>query len=129
MPGRVCEVCGAAFEARTARARFCSNTCTQRSRRATRDRSRIRLAPPLVVPPSMEAALRRDLNDAGLLDTVGGQQALLLVERMGSAEESGASVAALSKELRALLAVLFETATTVEDPLEALRRSRDAKRG
>jgi hypothetical protein len=70
----------------------------------------------------------RHLTAAGALDTVDGQLALVLAERIESPGQTGSAVAALHAELRRLMTVI-DARVKVEDPLDKLRRRRDRRRG
>lgn len=76
----------------------------------------------------MVAAVMAELVEAGRLDTVLGQQALTIAEKLGSLFDTGSSAAALSKELRALMAEAVKGAAVAADPLDELRARRAAKR-
>lgn len=71
---------------------------------------------------------RRELEAAGVLDSVLGQQALALASRIMSPMSTGASVASLSKELRVVMVEATAGVQAVGDPLDELRARRDAKR-
>lgn len=68
------------------------------------------------------------LQDADRLDTVLGQQALALAAQIVSPFQTGAGVASLSKELRAVMAEAMRGVAAAADPVDELRRRRDAKR-
>lgn len=105
---RPCDCCGKAYEAKTDRSRFCTTNCRVAYSRGAR--------PPVplqVVPADQQAAqpeprssqlvdvTRRQLEDAGRLDTPLGQAALDAAERMRNAPDS--NYAAQLKEFRATL--------------------------
>jgi hypothetical protein len=69
----------------------------------------------------------KTLSDAGVLDTVAGQQAVELARRIGSPFETGSAVAAMSRQLQAVMTEALKFAAA-EDPLDELRKRRDAKR-
>jgi hypothetical protein len=87
--------------------------------------------PSPVPTPGHESPLvrttRQALEDAGVLDSVAGQQALLLATRMTSPHETGAAVASMSKQLQAVVAEALKS-VKLRDPLDELRLRRDAKR-
>lgn len=96
--------CVVDFEAKTARAKYCSATCRSR---AARERK--------AAAESVEAdersgraehalvrAVRKELEDATAFETVDGQLALQVARRI--VDPDGSGISALSKELRSLLA-------------------------
>jgi hypothetical protein len=88
--------------------------------------------PAQVLPPAageapLVAATRRDLEDAGVFDTVAGQQAILLATRMTSPHETGAAVASMSKQLQAVVGEALKS-VKLRDPLDELRQRRDSRR-
>lgn len=117
-----CDVCGNAFEAKRRDARTCSAACRNNRRRGARP------AP----ENSLVAATRRELAAAGKLDSMLGQQALVLAARLvGSATSGG--VGTLSKELsRVTAAAIGSTPSSPAagkgDDVDELRARRDAKR-
>lgn len=127
--GRECASCGGSLEAKRSHARFCNATCRKRS---------WRMSVPAEVPaeaaaPSPEAAAvvevtRRQLEAAGQVETVLGRQALVLAGRLGSTRETGSAVAAVSRELRAVMAEAMRGIAAEADPLDDLRARRDRKR-
>jgi hypothetical protein len=72
-------------------------------------------------------ATKVELEAAGRLDSVLGQQALRLAQQM-SGFETGGGMAALSRELRATMAEATRGAAVAADPLDELKARRDAKR-
>jgi len=75
------------------------------------------------------AAVRRELDEAGRLESALGQAALELARNVGSPVNSGASVASLVKQLRETMADALKGAATADDALDELRKRRDRKRG
>ena len=127
---RVCDHCAGEIDpAKPRNTKFCSTKC-QRASRQQPDREPVTQLPlgdaPVGEDPLVEA-VRRELTDAGRLDTALGQQALALAERM--AEASGAAMAALSKELRSVMATATQGATAAVDLLDELKLRRDRKSG
>jgi len=72
-------------------------------------------------------AVERDLAAAGRLNTVLGQQALLLARRIGSPVDTGASVASMSRELREVMARAVDGVPFAADPLDEIAARRAAK--
>lgn len=133
---RECESCGVSFGAKSPRARFCSDRCRKRAQRTPAARAVKRGVEAPVVASVAAGADRsglfgvtsRQLEAVDRLDTVLGQQALALAARIVSPVESGASVASLSKEFRAVMAEALEGVAVAADPMDELRRRRDLKR-
>ena len=78
------------------------------------------------VPP-LVAATRRELQAADRLDSVAGQQALKLAERMYGLFDTGSAIAALSRELRAAMAEALKDAPRAGDSLDELAERRRRK--
>jgi len=125
---RSCAQCGKSFDAVRPSAKFCGATCRQRSKRAG-------LSVASIVPDSgpdgedespLVGVTRRTLDEAGVLDTVSGAQALILAARVGSAHETGAAVAALSKQLQALVDAALASVSRA-DQMDEVTRRRDEK--
>lgn len=70
----------------------------------------------------------RQLREAERFDTVLGQQALALARRIESPMETGASVASMSKEFRAVMVEALDGVNVAADPLDELRLRRDRRR-
>lgn len=76
------------------------------------------------------ALAKRTLEAAGRFDTWEGQAALQLATLLDSGiQDTGSSVAALHRELRAAMSVALDGAQVVETPLEKIRRERELKVG
>ncbi len=124
-----CQACGRPFEAKRQAAKFCGDTCRKRAQRAPavpatpRPVERVERAS----ESGLVAVVRRDLLEAGVLDTIAGQQAMAIAERIASPHETGAAVASLSKQLQAVVSEALGSVKSV-DPLDQLRARRDAKR-
>lgn len=125
---RKCDTCGREYEARRKDSRTCSPTCRKRRGRGAKPASD---SDGLVEKP-LVVATRRELEAAGELDTRLGQQALALAERM-SGSETNAGIAALSRELCAVMAAATGSKAPGQkakaDYIDELRVRRDAKRG
>ena len=128
---RTCAHCGEEFIAKRPTAKYCGTTCRTR---ATRARESGATAAPIVpadhgfdeVPSGLIEVTRRTLDDSGVLDTVSGQSALLLAARLGSNHETGAAMAALSKQLEALVASALASVSRA-DRMDEVTRRRDEK--
>ena len=125
---RLCDVCGAQYVAKRRTSRYCSPRCRMRaSRGAVSASSVVDLAPG--APSQLVVTVRRELQAAGRLNSSLGQQAILLAGRIGVPFVTGSSLAALSKELRAVMAKALEDAQLGADPLDQLRARRLSKLG
>lgn len=128
-----CARCGEGFEAKNARATFCSDRCRKAASRAG---GRVdKVATPSadvpdtprtdadVVTPSVTAATVRELVEANRLDTALGAAALLAACRLDGTNlaDTGASVAALIREHRAALAAALVDGESAADPVDDLR--------
>lgn len=127
---RSCEACGKDLVGRPAKTRFCGASCRSRAHRSPKPLTPTpRSADPLVPGPGpLAAAAMVELEAAGRLSSVVGAQALALAARIESSVETGAAVASLSKEFRAVMAAALEGVGVAADPLDELRARRDFKR-
>lgn len=122
---RSCDSCGKPYEARRKTSRFCSDTCRMRNQRAPKSRE------PVSPKPSgtdLQSVTERELAAVGRLETVLGQQAIELAGRISSSHETGAAIASLSKEFRAVMEAAMEGVGVAADPLDELRARRERKR-
>lgn len=134
---KVCEHCQRGYEARRKDSRYCGDTC--RSRASLERTSGVVKAPVVPLPsaapdpatPSppvgVVASIEKRLAAFDRLDTVHGQRALFLADRM-TREFSGSAVAALSKELTVVLELALEGVAQAADPLDELKAKRDRLR-
>jgi len=122
---RTCPGCDGEFEGKRSTAVYCSPTCRKRGQRRA-------VEGPIEAAPAtggLVAATRTELEAAGRIGSMLGQQALALAARIEASErETGASVASLSKELRAVMVEAMKGAVVAADPLDELRARRDRKR-
>jgi hypothetical protein len=133
-----CAVCPAEFEAKRASARYCSERCKKRAQRSPDRQAGAqpgRAAEPpagLAAPGGLTAATAAKLAGAGRLDGPEGQAALILAARIDLSPfsaETGASVAALVRQLHATLAEALAGAKRTSDPVEdELRTARERRR-
>lgn len=135
-----CETCGRQYEAASARARFCGNTCRSRAHRAAGGREGRAVAgdnvrPLHVAPPApaqrsegLAATVERQLEDAGRLDTWEGQGALALARRIESGRDTGSAIASLHRELRAAISEALKGVGTTESAVQRRRNELDARR-
>lgn len=137
-----CEQCGTQFEARKSTAKYCGGNCrtrASRNRTAAAINSGGQTASPaapkqpvggvvLVAGEGLVAQVQRELEEAGRLDTVLGQQALVLAQRMRVVSpDTGSSLSAISKELRTVMAQALDGVAIEGDPIDEVTRRREAK--
>jgi hypothetical protein len=84
-------------------------------------------APSRPLEPSLVTQTRRELEEAGKLESVVGQQALRLAEKMCSGFDTGSATAAVSKEFRAVMALALADVTKKADSLDELAQRRAQK--
>lgn len=132
---RNCDVCRKPFEAKRPQARFCGATCRKRNSRGAGPTAPMPKSAPVVPVPAeaagagLIATVVNELTAADRLNTAVGQCALRLAVRMEtSTVDTGAGLAAMSKELRAVMAQALAGAQEAEDPIDELRARRDRKR-
>jgi len=68
--------------------------------------------------------VRDELRSAGQLNSALGAQAVRLAERMESPFDTGSAIAALSRELRAVMTEALQDASRAVDPLDELAQRR-----
>jgi hypothetical protein len=125
---RHCAQCGRPFEAQRPHAKYCGTTCRKRSNRAGPPRIAI-AQPPATVEPgdnSLVGAVIAELTEVGRRGSALGVMAVELARRIPTAPDS--SAAGLHKELRATMIAALNGAAPAADPLDELKRRRDAKR-
>ncbi|AHG24322.1 hypothetical protein PBI_MICHELLEMYBELL_1 [Mycobacterium phage MichelleMyBell] len=132
---RECAVCGQPFEAQRPQAKYCGETCRKRAQRggiAKQKQQQTAPAPAASAAPSgggLIETVQAALEQADRLNTIAGQHALELARRIVYAPGMNTGVAALSKQLQAVLAeALAGTAPVAADPVDELKARRDAKR-
>lgn len=116
--------CGTAFEAERRTAKYCSPTCRSRARRGTVKRPKDAAG-----ESDFERLTRAELDELGKVDTLLGQQVLIVARRMARGGETGAAVVSLSKEHSRLMAELRRDGGEGDDPVTAARKRARAKRG
>lgn len=126
---RVCEYCAGPIDpAKPRNTKFCRPECRENSRHHPEPRvTQLPIAEEPAGEDPLVEAVRRELTEANRLDTALGRQAMALAERM--AEASGAAMAALSKELRSVMASATQGADQAMDPIDELKLRRDRKSG
>lgn len=134
---RSCDVCSREYVAERPNSRFCSATCRKRNQRTPgADVVAMPKPPPPAPEPArpprlpLTTATGAELEAAGRLDTVIGQQAMVLARRIDGAAalETGSAVASLSREFRAVMAEALAGVRAAADPVDELRARRDSKR-
>lgn len=127
-----CGSCGKPFEAKRASARFCSAACRKRSSRKGQVVDLPLPAPEAAEPSEAAAELVRatekDLRAAKKLDSVLGQQAMVLARKMGNLFDTGSATAAVSRELRAVMAEVLGDVKQPASPVNGLRDELAARR-
>ncbi len=123
--------CGVEFSPLRADGRFASTACRVRWNRAQKKAGAVRTpgvvrlvtTPAAVAATSVEEATRAELGEQ--VGTVLGQSALVLAKRLDSGQDpSGSAVAALVKQLAALMASRpVELGASEEDPVAKARRA------
>ncbi len=119
-----CAACRRPLTGKRSDARFCDATCRKRGSR----RPETPVAAETPDSGGLLDALRRELDDAGRLETALGQQAIALAVKLASPHDTGSAMAAVSRELRAVREEALRGAEQAADPLDELRLRRDAKR-
>jgi hypothetical protein len=127
---RPCDTCGTTYAAKTSRSRYCSARCRRRAAytgQAARRRvtQRSVLADPQA--STVAAAVLSVLEPHGLTGTPRGRAAMVLAERLDAADsESGAGLAALARQLDAMVDAALASVPTIEavDPIDVLRARR-----
>lgn len=133
-----CKECGKVIEAKTRARVFCGTTCRKRaSERDKAVRKSGGLAPVSSISPAetpdlpSEAALvattRRELEEAGVADTVNGQIALRLAEKLSQPGDTGSAMASLARQLATAMSDALASGTKKADALDELAAWRDRK--
>lgn len=128
---RACAWCGHTFEAKRPTAKFCSSNCRAKSSNASKRAPRPAPAEvppvPLPVASGLVAAVRAELEAAERDATALGAQALALAARIDTGADTGSAIAALSKELRAVMDSALAGAAKAADKLDELSERRKRK--
>lgn len=133
MRAMICEGCGDAMpDAQNPNRRWCSDRCRKRASRAGISSSRTSPARPPAAPlrevSGLLDAVTAELTAAERINTVGGQLAIELARRIADAPPMNTGVAALSKQLTAVMAQALTGAKPTRDPVDELKKRRDRKR-
>lgn len=125
---RSCEACGGAYEAKRSSSRFCSDRCRKRAKRSGLNEPVPPRGPEHEAASAVLPSVVRQLTEAGALDSPAGQLCVTLATRLDTPGiDTGSAVAAVSRELRAVLADALGTAETAADPIDELRERRDRR--
>ena len=125
---RKCESCKRAYQATRPNSKYCGDTCRKRAQRSPKSTTVKSPRVPHPVLAGLGAVTARELEDAGRLDTVLGQAAMVLARRIESPMETGASIASMTKQLRETLTDALKGAAMAADPLDEIRARRESKR-
>lgn len=72
-------------------------------------------------------ATKARLTELGKIESALGSAALVLAGRLDDPDTPGSAVAAIGKELRAMLTELEQHATVVADPIDELKARREKR--
>lgn len=128
---RPCDVCGTAYEAKRKTSRYCSTRCRTRASRA----GGVKVVDLPTVPPesppglgSVAAATLAALEMAERANTPMGQASLALARRLDEpGADTGSAMAAVAKQLEAMLASATKGAASASSP-DQLRDELAARR-
>jgi hypothetical protein len=118
---RECDECGEVYTAQRSTSKYCSDLCRKRALRNPQG------GEPVVTGAA--AAVRRELELAGRLDTALGQIALELATALESPKSTGSAKASLARELAVAMDRALAGVAVADDPMDELKRVRDRKRG
>lgn len=118
MANRTCDGCGGPLHGR--QRRFCSEACRAKTRRGGVGK----------VPRSsgLAALAEQELTAAGRLDSIAGQQALMLAKQMSAKVVNVSGISGLSREFSRVYASAMAGVKVAKDPVDELMARRDAKR-
>ena len=129
-----CRECGKLFDAQTRARVFCGTACRKRSsERDIAARKNAELAPISSITPSetsdssLVSTTRRELEEAGVADTVNGQIALRLAEKLSQPGDTGSAMASLARQLSTAVFDALASGTKKADALDELAAWRDRK--
>lgn len=125
---RSCDHCGKQYQAERSTSRFCGTTCRVAAHMA--QRAATHMAHPEAAseaaPGAVSEAVQRELEAAGQVSSALGVVVLSLAARIDVGQDSGSSLAALSRELRSALAAATADGVAA-DPVDEVRRVREQK--
>lgn len=120
---RTCDSCGRAYTAQRRTSKFCSSGCRVRFGRGARKPAEV-VALGRHSDGPLEGAALVELGAAERTATAAGQAALALARRIDTDRDTGAAVAALTREFRATMAEAKSGARLALSPLDELRARR-----
>jgi len=125
MHSLTCRVCGEAFSSKRAHALYCGAACRKRASRGSISKTKPETG---AAAPASELVqlVRAELDKVDALETIPGQQALVVADRMSRGVESGSAVASLSQELTRLVAAATRGRDSA-DPVDEVKERRDRK--
>jgi hypothetical protein len=120
--GRSCIVCQKPLTTTNVRARYCSSTCRARRSKGlvTVTEDGPQALPTVPDAPSVYAATRAELEDAGRLSTVLGAKVLALAARIDAGVDTGAALARLVQQHDTTMALALDGARSAADPVDHL---------
>ncbi|RBO82079.1 hypothetical protein [Nocardia puris] len=127
---RICDHCADEIPASKHRsAKYCSLRCQKDAAKLRQQPAAPVVKLPMAAEPGdpLTDRVRAELEAAGRLDTVLGQQAAALAAAMAAA--GGQAMAALSRELRSVMDEALRGAKAEVDPIDELKLRRDRKSG
>jgi hypothetical protein len=133
-----CRECGKLFDAQTRARVFCGTACRKRSSDrdiAARKEAELASISPISTPETavdpaetpLIATTRRELEEAGVADTVNGQIALRLAEKLSQPGDTGSAMASLARQLATAMSDALASGTKKADALDELAAWRDRK--
>lgn len=129
-----CKECGKLFDAQTRARVFCGTACRKRSSDrdiAARKNAEMApissIAPPESVDSPLISTTRRELEEAGVTETVNGQIALRLAEKLSQPGDTGSAMASLARQLATAMSDALASGTKKADALDELAAWRDRK--
>lgn len=130
---RNCASCGKSYEAQRPQSKYCGDTCRKRAQRNPEAVPAVPVPkapakdPVDVQEPALVVSTIATLTAADRLETPMGVHAVELARRLTRPDTAGGT-AALSKEWRAVMAEALRNVQAAADPVDELRKRRDAKR-
>ena len=127
-----CVVCGGEFQAVRHQAKYCGGKCSKRAQRGAGPTRMPTPAPNVEVDNPNVGLVSTVINELTAIDRLNtsiGQAALRLATRMEtSTVDTGSGLAAMTRELRAVMGQLMASGQAAMDPLDELKARRDHKR-
>jgi hypothetical protein len=124
---RRCVVDDVEFEALRPHAKYCSDRCRKRGLRNPELVTEVPQKGPAPRSSGLEVATRAQLEKVGRVDSLAGQQALIMARNVDAAPMGTTIVSSLMREFRSSLAEAMEGVSVEPDALDRVRSRRDAK--